>query len=140
MAIRQKGRDIEVRRADVRALATLRQQLSDLQSARPQLPAELDKERQAAQHRKQLLEAATRGIDDGLQFVEKLQDAIAAESNFGELAELMDQVERSQANSYRWSLRGCNTRKIRSAKSSRTWPSTMRESRLRLYKRNSTAW
>lgn len=54
--IRAKAMEIEARRADVRGLDSLRSQLSELQSQRPQLSRELDTEREEAMKRKSLLE------------------------------------------------------------------------------------
>ncbi len=87
ISIRQKTRDIEVRRADVRSLASLKQQLAELQSQRPDLSEELDQERQAAMHRNSIIEAVRRGVDEGSEITRRVHEAIQSESDYEELAE-----------------------------------------------------
>ena len=88
-AIRDKNRDIEARQADVRGLDGLQQQLTDLQSQRPQLSSELDIERKEAESRKRILEAASRGANEGAEMARRVRVAIENETDFVALIALL---------------------------------------------------
>lgn len=75
-AIRESNRDIEARGADIRGLDGLTRQLDELQSQRPQLSAELDKERSQAEERKAIYEATRRGANEAAELVRQITTAL----------------------------------------------------------------
>jgi ABC-type cobalamin/Fe3+-siderophores transport system ATPase subunit len=78
--IRARAADAEARRADVRALDQLRAQLAQAQLQRPQLPAELDRERTEATRRSAIVEASAKWVAARKTFVSEVSDLLARTS------------------------------------------------------------
>ncbi len=94
--IRSISIDAESRRADIRFLDNLYAQLATVKAERPQLSAELDKEREGANARSRDLDAATAWLEERNRVLQKLE-VLVNSSRLPELPTTLPELDRDAA-------------------------------------------
>lgn len=97
--LREKRAEIEARKTKVQTLGQLREQLAALQSARPALSEELDREREAFQSRKILLDKARAAVSVKVTAAATLRTAVDGLPGIREMAEELSATSVEEAAS-----------------------------------------